>query len=422
MVYRTMVPFALLAASAAGMAAHAQPSFTGLGGTPGSVATDVSGDGKVVVGWTSSFPYRWTREEGAVSIASPDGSVLGAKPYGISGDGNTITGNGVLPGGGSLIAIAWESTLNVAPLPGSSGSVPLLSNALSASHDGNVIAGFSTRSGTLRTATLWRAGGERLELGTLPGHSESTAYDVSADGTVAIGYSDLGGGVGRRPVIWTEATGMQRITLDADAMRMSVANTLSPDGKTVGGSGIGPTGGQMAAIWTEADGVTLLGPRPAGTFGGGVFEMSADANVLGINAFESGTSYNIALIWTPGRGQERLIDVLKQRCGLDLTGWRLSEIGGISADGRTIVGTGVHDGVTEAFVAVLCEPVVCPAEYNGALAAGDILDFLDFLQDFAECTNLPAPCGEFGDPDINDDLMIDILDFLDFMEAFGEGC
>lgn len=343
------------------LVAEAQPSFAGLGGTPGSVAMDVSADGQVVVGWTSTFPFRWTRETGVMSIESADGSVLGSKPYGISGDGSTITGLGRLPEDNSLIAISWDFTLKVAPLPGSSGSVPLLSNALSASHDGNVIAGFSTRDGTHRTATLWRAGGERIELGTLPGHTESTVYDVNADGTVAIGYSDLGGGVGRRPVIWTEATGMQRITLDTDAMRMSVANTLSPDGKTVGGSGIGPTGGQMAAIWTEADGVTLLGPRPAGTFGGGVFEMSADASVLGINAFESGTSYNIAVIWTPERGQERLIDVLTQRCGLDLTGWRLSEIGGISADGKTIVGTGVHNGFTEAFVAVIPAPgVVAP--------------------------------------------------------------
>lgn len=353
--------FALSVCAGAALVAAAQPSFTGLGGTPGSVAQDVSADGTVVVGWTNTLPFRWTRDTGVVSIAPADGSVLNGKPYAVSGDGSTIAGLGSLPGASSLLAVSWDSTLNVAPLPGSSGSVSLLSNALSVSQDGTVIGGFSTRSGTLRTATLWRAGGERLELGTLPGHTESGVYDVSADGTVAIGYSDMGSGLGRRPVIWTEATGMQRISLDTDAARMSTANTMSSDGKTVGGSGIGPTGGQMAAIWSAADGVTLLGPRPAGTSGGAVFEMSADASVLGINAFESGTSYNIALIWTPDRGQERLIDVLTQRCGLDLTGWRLSEIGGISADGMTIVGTGVHNGFTEAFVAVIPAPgVVAP--------------------------------------------------------------
>lgn len=64
----------------------------------------------------------------------------------------------------------------------------------------------------------------------------------------------------------------------------------------------------------------------------------------------------------------------------------------------------------------------CPADYNGSGDAGDIIDFRDFMDDFGTCTNLPAPCGQFGDPDLNGDTVIDILDFLDFIEAFGQGC
>ncbi|QYK49091.1 MAG: SUMF1/EgtB/PvdO family nonheme iron enzyme [Phycisphaeraceae bacterium] len=64
----------------------------------------------------------------------------------------------------------------------------------------------------------------------------------------------------------------------------------------------------------------------------------------------------------------------------------------------------------------------CPADYNGSGDVGDIIDFLDFMDDFGSCTNLPAPCGQFGNPDINGDTIVDIVDFLDFIDAFAQGC
>lgn len=63
----------------------------------------------------------------------------------------------------------------------------------------------------------------------------------------------------------------------------------------------------------------------------------------------------------------------------------------------------------------------CAADYNGDTEP-DILDFLDFFDDFGSCENLPSPCGSFGEPDVNGDTFVDILDFLDFLDAFGTGC
>jgi hypothetical protein len=63
----------------------------------------------------------------------------------------------------------------------------------------------------------------------------------------------------------------------------------------------------------------------------------------------------------------------------------------------------------------------CIADYNGDTET-DILDFLDFFDDFGQCDQLPAPCGSLGNPDVNGDTVIDILDFLDFLDAFGTGC
>jgi sulfatase modifying factor 1 len=67
-------------------------------------------------------------------------------------------------------------------------------------------------------------------------------------------------------------------------------------------------------------------------------------------------------------------------------------------------------------------PGRCPADYNGNPCPGDVLDFLDFVDDFGLCEQQAAPCGQFGDADINGDTFVDVLDFLDFFDAFGLGC
>ncbi len=63
----------------------------------------------------------------------------------------------------------------------------------------------------------------------------------------------------------------------------------------------------------------------------------------------------------------------------------------------------------------------CVADYNKD-GVSDVLDFLDFLDDFGQCEGQPTPCGTFGNPDITGDSLIDVLDFLEFLDAFGQGC
>ena len=63
----------------------------------------------------------------------------------------------------------------------------------------------------------------------------------------------------------------------------------------------------------------------------------------------------------------------------------------------------------------------CTANYNRDCLV-DILDFLDFFDDFAACDGNAGPCGEVGNADFNGDTFVDILDFLDFFDAFGQGC
>lgn len=66
-------------------------------------------------------------------------------------------------------------------------------------------------------------------------------------------------------------------------------------------------------------------------------------------------------------------------------------------------------------------PSPCPGDHNGDTTQ-DVLDFLDFMDDFGTCENQPGPCGAVGDADFNGDTQVDVLDFLDFIDAFGSGC
>jgi hypothetical protein len=61
-------------------------------------------------------------------------------------------------------------------------------------------------------------------------------------------------------------------------------------------------------------------------------------------------------MWTAQTGMVNLQDLLIGAGVTNLEGWRLTEARGISGDGLTIVGTGVRDGITEAWVATIPEP------------------------------------------------------------------
>jgi len=65
--------------------------------------------------------------------------------------------------------------------------------------------------------------------------------------------------------------------------------------------------------------------------------------------------------------------------------------------------------------------VSCPSDVNADFLV-DILDFLDFIDDFATCEQQPAPCGNTVNADYNGDTFVDVLDFLDFFDAFGSEC
>lgn len=75
--------------------------------------------------------------------------------------------------------------------------------------------------------------------------------------------------------------------------------------------------------------------------------------MVGISDFTSG---NEAFIWDQGSGMQNFQGALVGTYSLELTGWHLSEVQGVSSDGLTFTGLGTHNGVNEAWVVTFSEP------------------------------------------------------------------
>ncbi|MCP4248495.1 MAG: PEP-CTERM sorting domain-containing protein [bacterium] len=159
-------------------------------------------------------------------------------------------------------------------------------------------------------------------LGDLPGSSfQSRAYATSADGSIVVGIS--ASGFGWEAFSWTAAGGM-------------VGLGVLPDGNSFQGD---------KTMATSADGSVVVG-----------------------GSLRSDTGE--AFIWDADRGMRSLQDVLIDDLGLDLGGFtQLTDASGISADGMTVVGTGINAaGDTEAFIATIPEPATLWLLAFGGLA------------------------------------------------------
>jgi len=122
-----------------------------------------------------------------------------------------------------------------------------------------------------------------------------------------------------------------------------------------------------------------------------------------------------AVIWLPGLGMQDLNTYLPAM-GVNLAGWTLSAALSVSADGQTLVGGGLHNGVIESWVARL--PVVCYANCDGSVLPPvlNVSDFLCFMNRYAA-----------GDPYANCDgtttpPVLNVNDFICFLTRYAQGC
>ncbi len=196
-------------------------------------------------------------------------------------------------------------------LPASSTIVP--KDVWGISSDGTAAVGLGveyTEDGPLRfsngkrgrrTASRALRTGELQAMGVLPGHLSSMAMDVSRQGRCVVGRSEKKRGtqVGAQAYIWDAVRGMRGLG-HLQRHEISLANGISDDGRIV--------------VWV------------------------------------SGKEDPRAFIWTQDTGI-RDLQSLAVDAGLDLNGWVLKLARDVSADGRTIVGSGTNpQGKTEGWI------------------------------------------------------------------------
>jgi probable HAF family extracellular repeat protein len=339
------------------------PAFAGFTATfqelPLPTAVDVSGDGSVVVGgdsrWedgteTHTGPLYGGDEEISTSGVSDNGQVVvGTVRYGpgrVSSEGFRWTKEGVTTLGGF-----WGST------------VKGKTQANAASADGSVIAGTATSTTfTPGTEALRWENGSWSGLGDLPGGSyASVALDISADGSVVVGFGNSDSGV--EAFRWENGT-MTGLGVLSGGPFASSAYAVSADGRVVVGRS---NSGYVEAFRWENGTMVGLGDLPGGNMFSAAFDVSGDGSIVVGMSSATGAD-QAAFIWDEVNGMRSLQDVLTSEYGLDLSGWSLRTCFAISADGLSIVGDGYdRSGSVQPwlvrFSASDVEPVPLPGSF-----------------------------------------------------------
>jgi probable HAF family extracellular repeat protein len=391
-----------------------EASFHGLGDLPGgeirSMAKAVSADGSVVVGGSDSASgmeaYRWTLHGGMAGLGFDSAAD-------VSADGSVVVGGNV----------RWTLDEGMTMLPGTAEGV---------SADGSVMVGFQSGCGgnwmcwVCRTdAFRWTSNGDVVGLPPCKGIGGPCygtvqlppvyARGVSGDGAVVIGS-----GYGQALRWDSDGCGVGLGVLGGNGLdNYSQALGVSADGSVVVG-GSSSAGGDEAFLWTPVVGMIGLGDLPAGVFFSEAHGVSADGSVVVGRA--SSDRGDEAFIWDESHGMRSVQTLLETDFGVDLTGWHLEIAIDISADGRTIVGTGTNpSGNTEGWVATIVsvEPCEAPGDFdnNGAIDAADMAPFVGCLR--GPNVAFPSGCPE---ADLDGDADVDLHDFAVLGNQFGATC
>ncbi len=371
--------------------------FKGLGDLPGglviSYATGISADGSVIVGGSSSLnggeAFRYTHLEGMVGIGTlpkNDNTLFFSTAFSASANGNVIVGSAE---SNRYISQAFRYSAS----EGMVGlgfldlvdDVAMGSTSRDVSGDGRVTVGIvessntgtlhafrhTTSGGTVRLGNLLNTESPLIEIYGRDGEGvyvNSKASAISTDGRVIVGsstsavtngeiivdesiMSDLGfhgNSLTTEAFQHTISEGMTGIGDLPGGIFLSEAFAVSADGNVIVGQS-NSAEGLEAFRFSDSEGIIGLGDLPGGAFSSSSIDVSADGRVIiGMGNSAKGEE---AFVWVADIDtMQSLYDVLTTS-GFDLSGWSELKVTGLSDDGLTIVGSGMHGGNYEAFVA-----------------------------------------------------------------------
>ena len=238
------------------------------GGAFASRASGVSGDGRCVVGVSASArgeeAFRWTAAGGMVALGRLHEPGIGSAKA-ASSNGDVVVGYSIDLVTLETVAFRWSAGNRMTALPDFPGG-DLYSVAHDVSTDGATIVGVGTESDLTLQACLWRTTGDPIDLGLLPGWSQSVARAVSGDGTAVVGYGVFDSGASEA-FYWSETTGLVSLQdlleddcgLDLTGWVLTAAHDVSEDGRTICGRGLhdGQAESFVAHLGSDPDALTL---------------------------------------------------------------------------------------------------------------------------------------------------------------------
>jgi probable HAF family extracellular repeat protein len=283
-------------------------SFTNLNsliGGDSSYATEVSGNGLVIIGGYgtsgSNRAFKYSDSGGFVDLGSlGSGDFMAA--YGASYDGSVIVGRSNQTVGGNETAFKYTDGAGMVGLGFlASGNQ---SSALDVSSDGSVIVGYSNTvaSGADYRAFRYTDADGMVDLGTLGG-TGSWASAISGDGSVIVGRSQITGDSAFHAFKHVSGSFTDLGTLGGTDSR---AYGVSSDGSIIVGRSDDSSGNGRAFKYTDADGMIDLG-----TLGGdnsAAYTISGDGKVIIGAAQDSSGTYR-AFMYNNSVADSSLVDV-----------------------------------------------------------------------------------------------------------------
>lgn len=404
------------------------------GGTLG-LATGISGDGTIVVGWSNapdgnSYGVRWVHPGGGGLVALPTlpGGFQGNTAYGISSDGSTIVGGSSWSGSGYR-AVRWlpgNVIQNLGILPGGTDS-----RAFAISKNNAVIVGDTQIPSGDR---IFRYVGAMQNLGTPFGTTDSYAHSTNFDGKVITGRAKVGLN-DYRAVYWSTTVGMTLLStyftsnggnLTGWVLRESWG--VSNDGSAIAGTGY--FNGEMRAFLIKglpcpSTAIIISDPvhRAVCPAPGSSATLGATIEAPGDVTYQwSAESPPDSGVFEPITGP-----TYADTTGLtfEVAGWEGPEITVTGArapswirDIKVVVGVTNPCGTVNSSVARIA---LCRADLTCDLVVDDA-DFVDFASayDALTCPGGTPGTLEFCPGDLNQDNQVDDDDFVLFAAAYDQ--
>lgn len=357
----------------------------------GFLARSVSSDGRVVVGIkTAPFSqgHYWSEETGLVPLLGPQGETMTSTAWATNADGTVITGAMI---NGTQTPYRWTASTGIVPL--ANARFYGAPTGYAVSDDGSVIVG----TGSLvqnNAGFVWREG---FGVADLLGPANSFIMCLSEDKRFAVGFAGVVPSTAQI-LRWDLETGAHESLIlhdNSGNVLRGQARDVSADGSIIvgGSSDFEPGNGTMPFMWTTQ------GQQTIGNVTGEAIGVSAD----GLVVVGHTSTIRRAWIYTEGLGVLDLKQFLRDYHNLNLpSSVTLGSVYGISADGRTILGS--------SWIVKLGPALLSDFNRNEYV---DFTDLLDFLDCFEGRHILPVSSA-----DINHDGITDLFDLLDFMDNF----